>query len=772
MYQSRGSSKQSCRLIAVLCGKFADRQEVKCQRLYPFPELLSSGRIEVHTLFNPTPDSFRDAQKSLEPNILFFQGQQLENEEEIGHLVWADLDVSEPEMFASLIAPPPTIVYLEVPNGEKIAQTLHSKGIPYVMYWKNEFSSYAASHFHQSLLSVVQSSCCHAWDAFQLAHASFRLYCESNNFVLHANDQHCNNKFEPHLLGDAPKINAIIPESVPEDGNDISLDTLPVTKIYDDDVDVRFLISGAPCTSECLLNSFEDGLNALLNIEIRGSKLHNRISAAPPPLQAGSLSRGVVTMRCDLVTSSSAHISLLVSGSAQTCFDDQLLENHIKSELIEKNQLVHSLPDFHKSKLSPTEPMTSMSVACGASVFEVWMKIPSWAAQVLKQLASDVSHRSLVTLGIASIQGVAVASFEKEDADRLLFFWRQQRKECHIFECFLPLPALSSSARKQRSRPSETEQDGSDACNRIVETDGSVFLKHDGDALKQVGSCEGIPSTYKRFKIATMKPIPHSHQHQMLPFSGVDKDMNDGSQAKVNLQNVLSIKHNTIRTPLVHRKSVSNSFRKQQNIPLNPLPLKKHGCNRSPIQDCSEEEFLEDVMQFLLHRGHSRLVPQGGLSEFPDVVLNAKRLDLFNLYKEVVSRGGFYVGNGINWKGQVFSKMRNYTISNKMTGAGNTLKRHYETYLLEYELAHDDVDGECCLLCHSSTPGDWVNCGLCGEWAHFGCDRRLGLATFKDYAKTDGLEYICPNCSLTNTKKKSQKLVNGGSSTAVLSEHT
>ena len=32
----------------------------------------------------------------------------------------------------------------------------------------------------------------------------------------------------------------------------------------------------------------------------------------------------------------------------------------------------------------------------------------------------------------------------------------------------------------------------------------------------------------------------------------------------------------------------------------------------------------------------------------------------------------------------------------------NTLKRHYETYLLEYELAHDDVDGECCLLCHRS----------------------------------------------------------------------
>jgi hypothetical protein len=34
---------------------------------------------------------------------------------------------------------------------------------------------------------------------------------------------------------------------------------------------------------------------------------------------------------------------------------------------------------------------------------------------------------------------------------------------------------------------------------------------------------------------------------------------------------------------------------------------------------------------------------------------------------QVVSRGGFYVGNGINWKGQVFSKMSNHTVTNKMT---------------------------------------------------------------------------------------------------------
>lgn len=104
-------------------------------------------------------------------------------------------------------------VYLEIPNGEKLAEALHSKvmsilgssiyvfsfdyngrccylgereivswdlkvgtctgfnaffkrllnlgiclwqGVPYIIYWKDTFSCYAACHFRHSLLSVVQ----------------------------------------------------------------------------------------------------------------------------------------------------------------------------------------------------------------------------------------------------------------------------------------------------------------------------------------------------------------------------------------------------------------------------------------------------------------------------------------------------------------------------------------------------------------------------------------------------------------------------------------
>ncbi|KAG6425787.1 hypothetical protein SASPL_109991 [Salvia splendens] len=759
MFHTQGALKHTCNLLAVLCSEPAEskrNQDVSEEkRRFPFPEIASSGRLEVQTLKNPTPDEFRKSLDSLQPNLVYLQGKQLENEE-VGSFPWGGVELSSPEAVSGLFSSTiPTTVYLEVPDSEKLAKSLHSKGIPYVIYWKNSFSCYAASHFRNALLSVIQSSSCHTWDAFQLADASFRLYCLRNNCVLPGGEK-VDDEVGPNLFGEPPRITVDVPE-IEDAGEDeeSTSGSLPAIKIYDDDVNMRFLICGVASSLDSrLLSPLEDGLNALLSIEMRGSKLHNRVSALPPPLQAGTFSRGVVTMRCELSTSSSAHISLLVSGSAQTCFDDQLLENHIKSEIIDKSELIHVPPNSDENKPPVSEPRRSVSVACGAAVFEVCMKVPTWASQVLRQLAPDISYRNFVALGIASIQGLAVASFEREDAERLLFFCSMQGK--NGFSNNLKISSPPSWLRPpppSRKRPSICLEITTSGLNSLAAGSRTYIKKEENELLLSNGVSLPSMTHTRRIKIAALRPIPHVRHQKMLPFSRISvADGHDGGPVKANLPPPPA-KHNAGITPPSHRKSSSASLAKQV-ISLNPLPLKKHGCGRSPLHVCSEEEFLKDVMQFLILRGHNRLIPQGGIAEFPDAILNAKRLDLFNLYREVVTRGGFHVGNGINWKGQVFSKMRNHTVTNRMTGVGNTLKRHYETYLLEYELAHDDVDGECCLLCRSSAPGDWVNCGLCGEWAHFGCDRRPGLGAFKDYAKTDGLEYICPQCSVTSYKKK------------------
>ncbi|KAL5583381.1 hypothetical protein UlMin_015823 [Ulmus minor] len=766
MFHSQGTSKQTCSLLAVTCGKIYDSKRKKdVPEKYPFPELISSGRLEVQTLTKPSKEEFSKLLDSYKPNLVYLQGEQLENDE-VGSLVWGDDELLTSEDVTELFGTTlPTTVYLEIPNGDKFAEALHAKGVPYVIYWKKTFSSYVASHFRHALLSVVKSSSTHTWDAFQLAYASFRIYCVQNFHVLYPKGHKSSEELEPCLIGERLKISVDTPEVDVEEDEDGSADSLPAIKIHDDDVILRFLVCGKPCTLDAsLLEPLEDGLNALLNIEVRGSKLHGKFSAPPPPLQAGTFSRGVVTMRCDVSTCSCAHISLLVSGSAQTCFDDQLLENHIKNEIIENSQLVRSHPNREGNKLPLSDPRKSASVACGATVFEVCMKVPVWASQVLRQLAPDVSYHSLVALGIASIQGLPVASFEKDDAERLLFFCSSPEKDISNdlilgnSPTWLRPPAPSRKRSQSCRETSLCSHDVHGFPNKAAKTD-----EEDKDTRFVNGISTPLLPVRQRLKVAAMRPIPHVRRPKMTPFTGISEaDGHDGGQVKANLPILPPTKVNIVGlTPTTQRKSFSSSSQAKQIISLNPLPLKKHGCGRSPIHACSEEEFLKDVMQFLILRGHTRLIPQSGLAEFPDAILNGTRLDLYNLYKEVVTRGGFHVGNGINWKGQIFSKMRNYTMTNRMTGVGNTLKRHYETYLLEYELAHDDVDGECCLLCHSSAAGDWVNCGICGEWAHFGCDRRQGLGAFKDYAKTDGLEYICPHCSISNFKKKSQKVSNG-----------
>lgn len=74
----------------------------------------------------------------------------------------------------------------------------------------------------------------------------------------------------PCLLGDPPKINVPPPEAPGgEDDEEKYPEDLPAIKIYDDDVNVRLLVCGSTSNLDAsLLEPLEDGLNALLSIEV------------------------------------------------------------------------------------------------------------------------------------------------------------------------------------------------------------------------------------------------------------------------------------------------------------------------------------------------------------------------------------------------------------------------------------------------------------------------------------------------------------------------
>eukprot|EP00887_Chlorella_sp_A99_P000408 scaffold13.g408.t1 len=175
--------------------------------------------------------------------------------------------------------------------------------------------------------------------------------------------------------------------------------------------------------------------------------------------------------------------------------------------------------------------------------------------------------------------------------------------------------------------------------------------------------------------------------------------------------------------------------------------------SRPALSQCSEEQFYSDLIAFLTDRQGSQIDP----AAFPEAILNGARLDLYRLYRqnccrEVCRRGGYKVGNGINWKGQVFPRMRNFTAQHRMTGVGNALKRHYQAH-------PQDVRRDICSICRRGEEGgtDWVCCDMCDCWTHFSCDRRPYLGSFKDYSKARGRIYHCLTCTEIKRQRYAQQ---------------
>lgn len=206
------------------------------------------------------------------------------------------------------------------------------------------------------------------------------------------------------------------------------------------------------------------------------------------------------------------------------------------------------------------------------------MQIYAFHIQVLRQLAPDVSYHSLVALGIASVQGLPVASFENDDAVRLLFFCSNQGRDAFLDNLIVSSPPTWL-------RPP--------APSRKRSHDG----QHEEEKLTvPVNGVSGMPSlpARLRLKVAAMRPIPHVRRPKMTPFSGsFEADGHDGGQLKVIPPVAPSTKLNIVGlTPTTQRKSYSSSSQAKQIISLNPLPLKKHGCGRGSIHSCSEVSYV------------------------------------------------------------------------------------------------------------------------------------------------------------------------------------
>lgn len=218
--------------------------------------------------------------------------------------------------------------------------------------------------------------------------------------------------------------------------------------------------------------------------------------------------------------------------------------------------------------------------------------------QVLRQLAPDMSYRSLVALGIGGVQGLPVASFEKKDAERLLFFCSKDEIDKHSDQLLLSaLPSWFKPPTPSRKRvESSLGIRNSFSHDSLLHANIRSIRRVSGEELAPMnGFKAALPPARKRLKVDTMRPVPRVHWNKMTPFSGLtEADGNNGGQYKASLPVVIPSKHVTVgSTSATQRKSFSSSSHSKQIVPLNPLPLKKHGCGRNPIQDCSEVRYYD-----------------------------------------------------------------------------------------------------------------------------------------------------------------------------------
>lgn len=743
----------------------------RLRRAREFTEIAARCALEVQVLEPLTKDELQQRLELLQPTIVYFSGEIDPSRKEFGPLVVGDSELCKADDIISLFkGKVPNLVCLEMSDSLKLGELLSLKGVPNVIVWRASLTTTLSSLFRQAFLPALQSSGGEVWDAFHVGKAAFQFHSSRITLESSRNGKQKGSVCHPIILGKQPTVT--YSHSIYKEASEEGIASLAsgAIQIFEDTTEIRLLLCARIGAEEPIsLAALRDGLNALLTAEVRGTKLMHRMSAPLPPAAASALVRGMVTMRCDVCSSSFARISFVVSGSAEICLKDELLEHCIRKELVNRSQFVQFVTSGDNESALRLGMRRTACIASGMPTVEACIKVPTWAGQILRQLALQLSYWNLVSLGIAGVDGVPVAAFHLGDTHSVISSKERQHSDID-FKCSSELIARSSLpawhttpvGRKKRSILDNSSMENWNgnldvmSGKRMIPVGSNDPCRSRPCQEKKLMTNYGSSNKYRQHLLATMKPVPHSNKDKLVPFGTIVGGPPMSLSRKTLMSNGGTVKGHHFNGPSSPSLAAGNdgNYPSAGVVPqlhahsVGLSATKKHGCLRQSLDECSEEEFIEDLMQFLVSRGHGKLIPQTGIDSFPNVVLNGKRLDLYNLYREVVTRGGFYVGNGINWKGQIFPKMRNHTMANRITGVGNTLKRHYETYLLEYELAHDDVGGECCVLCFSGAEGDWVNCNMCRQWAHYGCDRRTGLSAFKEYAKSEGPDYVCPRCSV------------------------
>ncbi|KAG2498011.1 hypothetical protein HYH03_004269 [Edaphochlamys debaryana] len=761
---------------------------------------------QVTVLQNPSLAEFNDAVAVNRPNLVYCCGPSSQHDPKQAAVVGpfqfrGDKPHGEDVLLAALGGSGAEVVFVDAVVSPHFGPALHHRGPAHVVVWPagTAIPTAVAALFNAAFLSFLACSAASPPEAFAAAS--------------HCTQAHCTQQQQPHSPphnphqaqpgpggpGAGPDANGgptYPPPPLPAfvssvrpalpDSSSIPQLSVPGLAVEQSQLpsfpgwtDVRLLAPRAElrlllCGGSGLIDSVRlsflgEALRGLLVMEARGLTLTGRT-----PLEAlpRNLPPGCQAVRCDYATASGAPGAVVLGAPPSVLQHEGLVQHALRMTLVTDSvSLQFRLPP---PGLSLPTPRSSSVVAGGVPVVDTVAVTSVWAVEVLRSLCKDVRYRSLAALGVAAVGNAADTSFTPSDVQRLTLL---VVNGLGAIPPAMPYPSSSTpgaaaggggaSSDPASMVPADSLPSPSATCN------GGEATGMDVDALLNIngGHVNGLTvngltaNGHGEAPMATANGVYLGTDAALMGYSlnGQLHSLDNGGAAAGAAAAASPDSPGPDGAAgeagglsgSAAGDGIDGSPDGRGGRPAGPLSdrrpnlqgdLPGYTCRRPPLACCSEAQFYDDLTAFLaLLRGKPI-----DRARFPEAVLNGVSLDLFSLYREVVSRGGFRVGNGINWKGQVFPRMRNWTESNKQTGVGNALKRHYQNYLMEYEAAHpEDVTLDRCVLCNGGDQGgtDWLCCDACENWVHLVCDKRPGLGAYADYTQGAGRVYVCPSCA-------------------------
>ena len=566
------------------------------------------------------------------------------------------------ESFSSMVyAAGVRMVYIDASASSSLADSLSRRGIPCVISWDEHAppSCIPAMHFSHSFLAMLQNPTILASEAFALA-------------------VHLTRAFASHAAGPSalkepplPRIRAAWAPTLPSSSTvhppsryAVATDAqkqapVPLAERIPGYKDVRLCAPHAEVRilltalfgimNATSLGNFCQALRGILVAEVRQISLVHVEKVEKPRLMLPS---GCLAVRCRVRTPSGAETTVLMGAPENIVNEKDVLQHVVQQTIAADAQAM-------QMKLPPPGvplPTVRNSNAIGhhAPLVEVLAVTSVWTVSLLRSMAKDASNRTLVASGIAAISGTPVSGFSPLDGNR-----------------FQVVVTMNEPARLLTTPPVATQSMLNGAAIDPVAV--SLLMEQ-----QQRGTTK--PSTtYTRIEMA----MPSSSAR------GRGLSMDDGlppppSTAAVAPQHAA--------TPRIMSRS-SEEEPSADKAGMGEMALASQAktdpwfSQRRPLSECTEEDFLTDLMAFLQDRQGKSFEVES--FSFP-VIQEGKQLDLFSLYKTVVGGGGYRQAGGdqgLNWTTDVFPALQN-SQEGPIPGIGNVLKRHYQFLLLSYEDAN------------------------------------------------------------------------------------